>query len=294
MKILTEYIKQTRTHPCIVDYCLGNEGVQLLVKSKEEHKIAIDGYKTVKENTDYQLAMMCFGYQGEVPELNNDIMTPHLWSHEFRWAYQGLAKTPWSFIKGTLSNKPCIVHEFGKYGVWPDDEEDSYCCKDITVENNIFSECQAAVVHGDAIWRNPSYIDENSVIYDRLINQVKINEPPYSECYPELSTYFEDKGKPVRNLFANNIVYRCLNALAMRHEEHWYINDVFMDCGDKNFREIILDYEPWYDQYGNYIMREAIDDAENWKNFFDEKIISKTVGFKPFDIDRILRKKLLK
>lgn len=180
---------------------------------------------------------------------------------------------------------------FHKAGTWAIHNN---CCKDITVENNIFSECQAAVVHGDAIWKNPSYIDENSVIYDRLINQVKINEPPYSECYPELSTYFEDKGKPVRNLFANNIVYRCLNALAMRHEEHWYINDVFMDCGDKNFREIIHDYEPWYDQYGNYIMREAIDDAENWKNFFDEKIISKTVGFKPFDIDRILRKKLLK
>lgn len=126
LKILTEYIKQTRTHPCIADYCLGNEGVQLLVKNEEEHKVAIEGYNTVKENTSYQLAMMCFGYQGEVPSLNNDIMTPHLWSHEFRWAYQGLAKTPWSFIKGTLSNKPCIVHEFGKYGVWPDDEEDNY------------------------------------------------------------------------------------------------------------------------------------------------------------------------
>ncbi len=33
LEILTSYIKQTRTHPCIVDYCLGNEGVQLLVKS---------------------------------------------------------------------------------------------------------------------------------------------------------------------------------------------------------------------------------------------------------------------
>lgn len=126
LEILTEYIKQTRTHPCIADYCLGNEGVQLLVKNEEEHQTAIDGYKTIKENTSYQLAMMCFGYQGEVPKLNNDIMTPHLWSHEFRWAYQGLAKTPWSFIEGTLSNKPCIVHEFGKYGVWPSDEEDCF------------------------------------------------------------------------------------------------------------------------------------------------------------------------
>ena len=126
IEILTEYIKQTRTHACIADYCLGNEGVQLLVKNKAEHETARRGYKTVKAFTEYQLAMMCFGYQGETPELDTDIMTPHLWSHEFRWAYQGLTKTPWSFIEGTLSDKPCIVHEFGKYGVFPSDSEDSY------------------------------------------------------------------------------------------------------------------------------------------------------------------------
>lgn len=130
LEILAEYIKQTRTHPCIADYCLGNEGVQLLVKDKAEHETARAGYRVIKENTSYQLAMLCFGYQGEVPELDNDIMTPHLWSQEFRWAYQGLAKTPWSFIQGTLSEKPCIVHEFGKYGVWPSDREDKYYLDD--------------------------------------------------------------------------------------------------------------------------------------------------------------------
>lgn len=126
IEILTNYIKQTRTHTCIADYCLGNEGVQLLVKNELEHEVAKAGYKAIKDNTKYQLAMMCFGYQGETPQLDTDIMTPHLWSHEFRWAYQGLTKTPWSFIEGALLNKPCIVHEFGKYGVFPADCEDSY------------------------------------------------------------------------------------------------------------------------------------------------------------------------
>lgn len=123
-EILKNYIIQTRTHPCIADYCLGNEGAQLLVKDKKEHITALNGYSIIKENTKNQLAMLCFGYQGETPQLPNDIMTPHLWSQEFRWAYDGLAKTPWSFLEGALDNKPCIVHEFGKYGVCPDGRED--------------------------------------------------------------------------------------------------------------------------------------------------------------------------
>lgn len=103
---------------------MGNEGIQLLVKDETEHKLANEGYNLIKENTSYQLAMLCFGNQGEVPSLPSDIMTPHLWSQEFRWAYDGLTKTPWSFLEGALQEKACIVHEFGKYGVWSDDEED--------------------------------------------------------------------------------------------------------------------------------------------------------------------------
>lgn len=145
-EILKKYIIQTRTHPCIADYCLGNEGAQLLVKDKKEQIVAQKGYKIIKENTQNQLAMLCFGYQGETPELPNDIMTPHLWSQEFRWAYDGLAKTPWSFLEGALGNKPCIVHEFGKYGVWPDGREDKlmpangYCLSAQTENDNLFSD----------------------------------------------------------------------------------------------------------------------------------------------------------
>ncbi len=123
-EILENYVIGTRTHPCIFDYCMGNEGIQLLVKDKNEHQPAVIGYNIIKKRTSNQLAMLCFGNQGEVPALPTDIMTPHLWSQEFRWAYDGLTKTPWGFLEGALQEKPCIVHEFGKYGVWPDDRED--------------------------------------------------------------------------------------------------------------------------------------------------------------------------
>lgn len=179
---------------------------------------------------------------------------------------------------------------FHKAGLWAIHNN---CCKDLLIENNIFSECQAAAVHGDAIWKNPSYIDENSVIYDRLINQVKINEPPYRDCYPELLTYFEEKGKPVRNVFANNIIYLCLNGLQMRHRDEWYINDEFIDePGD--FREKIHDYEAWYEEYGNYVINKPIKNDDNPNSFFENEIIKKTVGFKPFDVKRIMSPKIIK
>lgn len=158
LEILTNYIKQTRTHACILDYCLGNEGVQVLVKDESEHEFAKKGYKTIKENTSYQLAMLCFGYQGETPQIENDIMTPHLWSQEFRWAYQGLAKTPWSFIEGALSSKPCIVHEFGKYGVWPSDDEDK-----LYIENGYK---MSNVAHNDEIFENSDLKSERKRIIE--------------------------------------------------------------------------------------------------------------------------------
>lgn len=184
-----------------------------------------------------------------------------------------------------------IIHSniFHRAGTWAIHNN---CCKDISITNNIFSECQAAVAHGDGIWANPSYIDENSVIYDRLINQVKISEPPYSDTYPELLTYFEEKGKPVRNLFASNIIYKCLNGLALSLDCGWYINDELMPGVSGDFIQIIHDYEGWYEEYGNYTINKTIDTTPGWSVFFDKKITSKTVGFKPFDLERILSPKI--
>lgn len=123
LKILTNYIRQTRTHPCILCYCLGNEAIQIMVRNPKEHALACKGDACIRANTDYQLGMFCFGNQGERLELPGDLLTPHLWSQDFRWAYQGLTSVPWEYLPATTDDRPCIVHEFGKYGVWPDDAE---------------------------------------------------------------------------------------------------------------------------------------------------------------------------
>lgn len=125
LEILAAYIQQTRMHPCIFSYCLGNEAIQLMVRNPWEHELARRGYACIREHTSYQLGIFCFGNQGERPALPGDFLTPHLWSQDFRWAYEGLTSVPWDYLPRTMDDRPCVIHEFGKYGVWPDDEEDA-------------------------------------------------------------------------------------------------------------------------------------------------------------------------
>lgn len=122
--MLTEYVRATRRHPSLLAYCLGNEGSQLMVESAIEQNKARIGYDTIKGNTENQLALICFGNQGELPELQNDIETPHLWSDNFLAAYAGLSRVPWQLLSRTTLDRPCIVHEYGKFGVWPDMAEE--------------------------------------------------------------------------------------------------------------------------------------------------------------------------
>lgn len=124
-KMLEKYVRATRNHPSLLVYCLGNEGSQLMVVSQVERNKARIGYEMIKRNTPNQLAITCFGNQGELPELMNDIETPHLWSDNFLAAYAGLTDIPWKLLAGTTLGRPCVVHEYGKFGVWPDvrDEE---------------------------------------------------------------------------------------------------------------------------------------------------------------------------
>ncbi|MEI6580503.1 MAG: hypothetical protein WCN92_13705, partial [Eubacteriales bacterium] len=67
--------------------------------------------------------MISFGLQGEVPELQNDIESPHLWSHDFLWAYDGLSDIPWDALSSMTKTKPWVIHEYGKFGVWPNPKE---------------------------------------------------------------------------------------------------------------------------------------------------------------------------
>lgn len=125
LPMLEQYVCQTRWHPCIMVYCLGNEGSQIMVNSQLDCNRALAGYEAIKRNTTEQLAMIAFGLQGELPELPNDIESPHLWSDTFLWAYDGLTDIPWEQLGLTANGKPCVVHEYGKFGVWPDPKEEA-------------------------------------------------------------------------------------------------------------------------------------------------------------------------
>ena len=57
-EILETYINQTKAHPSLVVYCLGNEGAQLLVRDKESHEVAKKGYEIIKKNTKNQFGII--------------------------------------------------------------------------------------------------------------------------------------------------------------------------------------------------------------------------------------------
>lgn len=135
-EMLEKFIRNSRRHPSVIIYCLGNEGSQLMVESPIERNKAKLGYKIIKENTDNQLAIPCFGLQGELPEIPSDIETPHLWSEDFRISYDGLTDIPWEYLEKTTNSKPAVVHEYGKFGVWPSVKEE----KDCTVNSGIKSD----------------------------------------------------------------------------------------------------------------------------------------------------------
>ncbi len=134
----------------------------------------------------------------------------------------------------------------------------------IKINNNIFVECQTAVIAGDVFWgkadTNP-LLAKGGLIWDRLVNQSQIYKPPYSEKYPDLLTYFEEDGKPLRNTFSNNVVYRCLNPIAFRHRDEWYINDYYLRKDGETPEEVIKNFRAEYEQIGNYV----IDEIEEMK-----------------------------
>ncbi|MBP3627734.1 MAG: hypothetical protein J6J39_06840 [Clostridia bacterium] len=127
MEMWEKFIRQSRKHPSIAVYCIGNEGSQLMVDSLIECNRAKMGYNIIKENTQNQLGIIAFGMQGELPELPNDFETPHLWSDNFLWAYDGLTDIPWEDLGRTTGGKPCVIHEYGKFGVWPSRKEEKDC-----------------------------------------------------------------------------------------------------------------------------------------------------------------------
>ena len=141
LEMFQYFIQQTRQHPSLIIYCLGNEGSQLMAESHIERNRAKLGYQVIKENTDNQLGIIAFGIQGELPELENDFESPHLWSEDFIWAYDGLTDIPWEYLEKTVSKKPCIMHEFGKFCVWPSREEEEACTVPGGIRPNYGRQC---------------------------------------------------------------------------------------------------------------------------------------------------------
>lgn len=142
------------------------------------------------------------------------------------------------------------------------------CCSDIKIENNIFVECQSAAVHGDRFWGKldtDSMSCKGGLFYDRLYHQARIQEPPYRDRYPNLLKFYDNDGKPSRNVFSNNIMYRCLNGLATRHKDEWYINDYYLTNENNSYQDVIANYRGWYKQQGNYMIDE--DPAMDGKPF---------------------------
>ncbi|WP_217594510.1 glycoside hydrolase family 2 protein [Cohnella sp. GbtcB17] len=123
--VLAAHVAQTRNHPSLAVYCLGNEGSQLMVHRQEDRERAEAGYRIIKRHAPDHVGMIAFGMQGELPDLPNDAESPHLWGHEFRLAYDGLSRIPWRLLDRLASEKPTIVHEYGKFGVWPDPREET-------------------------------------------------------------------------------------------------------------------------------------------------------------------------
>lgn len=160
MEMLPIYVRATRFHPSILMYCLGNEGSQLMVESASEREKACVGYELIHQNTRNQFALACFGMQGELPQVPNDIETPHLWSDNFLVAYDGLSRIPWSLLADATAGRPCVLHEYGKFGVWPSMRDQQALNAHKGIEQDFASQARMALrehglsVHEETFVRN--------------------------------------------------------------------------------------------------------------------------------------------
>ncbi|MEA3364799.1 MAG: right-handed parallel beta-helix repeat-containing protein [Candidatus Hydrogenedentes bacterium] len=80
---------------------------------------------------------------------------------------------------------------------------------DNLIENNIFVECSMAMRQArwtDAAWRR--FLDDPDR-QNKLLTEVDVTKPPYTEKYPELQGYMEWDGQPRLNKAIRNIVYKC-------------------------------------------------------------------------------------
>jgi hypothetical protein len=123
LEMFVEHVRQTRNYAALAGYCLGNEGVQITKGSSEE----IAALERLRREAPHKLMLFTWGSQslntgGLDPATPNDVVSPSLWSTvSFVWSYDGLTSIPWDRLRDVIrGGKPCVLHEYGKFGVWPD------------------------------------------------------------------------------------------------------------------------------------------------------------------------------
>lgn len=81
-----------------------------------------------------------------------------------------------------------------------------------TFVNNLFIDCDRAIGHShwtDERWRD--YFDpaKNAFMKQRLLEEVDITKPPYSDRYPSLHDFFNSWQRPRLNIARDNVAVRC-------------------------------------------------------------------------------------
>jgi len=102
---------------------------------------------------------------------------------------------------------------------------------DNLVENNIFIECKRAMGASpwpDAYWEQ--WLGE-PLWQDKLLKEVDITKPPYTERYPELRNFMESGKQPRVNRADRNVIVQCENTV----DGNWAIRDSFVYRTDPGF-----------------------------------------------------------
>ena len=108
------------------------------------------------------------------------------------------------------------------------------------VENNIFIECKRAI--GAAPWNDKHWGEwiNGELWQARLLEEVDITQPPYTERYPELDGFMTPSGAPRMNRAVRNIAVNCDAFLSGNYEEEDNLllqeDPGFVDAAAMNFQ----------------------------------------------------------
>jgi hypothetical protein len=164
---------------------------------------------------------------------------------------------------------------------------------DITIDNNIFVQSQAAIVQGDTLMRGvygfydkDKMPEKGSLLYHRLLESVDVTKPPYTTKYPSIANFFADRGKPSRNTARYNVVYECLNFIIQRHYDEYLINDTFIKKEGETEYDVYKSHTPWYEQKENIITANC--PFENDTTFeINKNVLAAMPSFKQIPFNKI-------